>query len=138
MQAIWVFMGAKVTPVVGAMLLQRQKLSSVFGAILPSMSTSYALADVAALIGEPTRAAILLALLGGQPLPAGALALAANLSAAATSLHLAKLTRGGVVSVKQEGRCRYYQLANDDVAHALEVLGSIPTPHPPIPTFTPP
>jgi len=130
-------MGAKVTPVVGAMFLQRQKLSSVFGAILPSMSTSYALADVAALIGEPTRAAILLALLGGRPLPAGALALAANLSAAATSLHLAKLTRGGLLSVKQEGRCRYYQLANDDVAHALEVLGTIATAHRPMRALTP-
>ena len=137
MQAIWVFMGAKVTPVAGAMFLQRQKLSSVFGAILPSMSTSYALADVAALIGEPTRAAILLALLGGRPLPAGALALAANLSAAATSLHLAKLTRGGLLTVKQEGRCRYYQLANDDVAHALEVLGTIATAHRPMRALTP-
>jgi len=107
------------------MFLPRQKLSSGFGASIPSMSTPYAVADVAALVGEPTRAAILLALLGGRPLPAGALALEANLSAAATSLHLSKLTQGGLLSVQKEGRCRYYRLANDDVAHALEALGAI-------------
>jgi hypothetical protein len=27
--------------------------------------------------------------------------------------------------VQKEGRCRYYRLANDDVAHALEALGAI-------------
>src|SRR5215510_6288966 len=95
------------------------------------MSTPYAIADIAALVGEPTRAAILLALLGGRPLPAGALAVEANLSAAATSLHLSKLTRGGLLSVEQEGRRRYYRLANDEVAHALEALGVIATAHRP-------
>src|SRR5262245_34576063 len=101
------------------------------------MSTPYALADVAALVGEPTRAAMLLALLGGRPLPAGALALEANLSAAATSLHLSKLTRGGLLSVQKEGRCRYYRLANDDVAHALEALAATATAHRPMRALSP-
>src|SRR5215813_6178400 len=127
----WVFMASNLTPRVGAMFLPRQKLSSGFGASIPSMSTPYAVADVAALVGEPTRAAILLALLAGRPLPAGALALEANLSAAATSLHLSKLTQGGLLSVQQQGRCRYYRLANEEVANALEALGAIATKHHP-------
>ena len=101
------------------------------------MTARYAIADVAALLGEPTRAAILLALLDGRALPAGELAVEARLSAAATSLHLAKLTRGGLLSVRQEGRHRYYQLANEDVAHALEALGIIATAPPPAHALSP-
>ena len=95
------------------------------------MTENHALADVAALVGEPTRAAILLALLDGKALPAGELATAARLSAAATSLHLGKLTRGGLLVVQQEGRHRYYRLASVEVAHALEALGVIATGRPP-------
>ncbi len=92
--------------------------------------TKYAIADAAALVGEPTRAAILLALLDGRALPAGELAGAANLSLAATSLHLGKLTRGGLLVVRQQGRHRYYRLASEDVAHALEALGVIASQRP--------
>lgn len=100
------------------------------------MTARYALADVAALVGEPTRAAILLALLDGRALPAGELAAHARLSAAATSTHLAKLTQGGLLTVHAEGRHRYYRLASSDVAHALESLGAIAT-APPAPTTDP-
>ncbi len=121
----------------GEMFLPRQNQSNGFDAMMPPMSTPYALADVAALVGEPTRAAILLALLDGRPLPAGALALEAKLSPAATSLHLSKLTRGGLLSVQPQGRRRYYRLANDDVAHAPEALGAIATPHCPTRALSP-
>lgn len=94
------------------------------------MTARYAIAEVAALVGEPTRAAMLLALLDGRTLPAGALASQAGLSAAATSLHLAKLTQGGLLAVHKEGRHRYYRLASGDVAHALEALGVIATARP--------
>jgi len=95
------------------------------------MTARYAIADVAALVGEPTRAAILLALLDGRALPAGELAREARISPAATSSHLAKLTQGGLLVVQQEGRHRYYRLASGDVAHALESLGVIATARPP-------
>jgi DNA-binding transcriptional ArsR family regulator len=91
------------------------------------MTTRYAIADIAALVGEPTRTAMLLALFDGRALPAGELAREAGLSAAAASLHLAKLTQGGLLLVQQEGRHRYYRLASEDVAHALEALGVIAT-----------
>ncbi len=95
------------------------------------MTSRFALADAASLFGEPTRAAILLALLDGRALPAGELARAAGLSASATSLHLAKLVGGGLLAPRREGRHRYYRLANADVAHALEALGAIATAKPP-------
>jgi len=101
------------------------------------MTARFAIADVAALVGEPTRAAILLSLLDGRALPAGELATEAGLSAAATSLHLAKLVRGGLLVVRPEGRHRYYSLANGDVAHALEALGVIATGRPPLRALSP-
>jgi len=91
------------------------------------MTARYSLADVAALIGEPTRAAMLLGLLDGRSLTAGELARLADLSAPATSLHLGKLARGGLVVVHKAGRHRHYRLASRDVAHALEALGVIST-----------
>ncbi len=86
-----------------------------------------ALANVAALIGEPTRAAMLLALLDGRARPAGELAQAADLSAPATSLHLAKLVAAGLLAVRQQGRHRYYRLASSEVVRALEALGAVAT-----------
>lgn len=92
------------------------------------MTACYSLADVAALIGQPTRAAMLLGMLGGRSLTASELARLADLSAPATSLHLGKLAQGGLVVVHKVGRHRYFQLANRDVAHALEALGVISSP----------
>jgi DNA-binding transcriptional ArsR family regulator len=92
-----------------------------------SMTARYPLADVAALIGEPTRAAMLLALLDGRSLTASELARVANLSAPATSLHLAKLAQGGLVDVRKAGRHRHYRLASSEVARALEALGVLST-----------
>src|SRR5690242_16093216 len=64
----------------------------------------------AALIGDPTRAAILLALFDGRAQPASALAYAAHVSAQAASNHLAKLSDGGLLAVEAQGRHRYYRL----------------------------
>lgn len=100
-------------------------------ATLGSNMARYCLADVAALIGEPTRAAMLLALLDGRSLTATELARVANLSAPATSLHLAKLAHGGLVVARKSGRYRHYRLASSEVARALEALGVLSTPAPP-------
>jgi len=86
------------------------------------------IASPAALIGDPGRAAMLQALLGGRAEPAGALAWAAGLTAQAASNHLARLVDGGLVRVEREGRHRYYRLANAEVAHALEALAVLAAP----------
>ena len=82
-------------------------------------------APAAALIADPTRAAILRALLPDRPLAAGELARLAEVSAATASFHLAKLLDGGLIAVARQGRHRYYRLAGHEVAAALEALGLI-------------
>lgn len=86
------------------------------------------IATPAALIGDPTRAAIMLALFDGRAQPAGALAHAVSISAQAASNHLAKLVAGELLLVETEGRRRYYRLANERVAHALEALTALAAP----------
>ncbi|HEV2501289.1 MAG TPA: winged helix-turn-helix domain-containing protein [Terriglobia bacterium] len=91
------------------------------------MNTTYPIAAVGELIGEPARAAILIALLDGNARTAGELALIANISAQSASAHLSKLVDGGLLSVRRTGRHRYYALAGPEVVHVLEALGSIST-----------
>ncbi|MEV4013911.1 metalloregulator ArsR/SmtB family transcription factor [Nonomuraea angiospora] len=83
------------------------------------------IAPVAALIADPTRAAMLTALLDGRALAAGELARVAGVSAATASAHLARLLDGRLVDVVRQGRHRYYRLAGHDVAEVLEVLARV-------------
>jgi DNA-binding transcriptional ArsR family regulator len=92
----------------------------------PNMNV-FPIAVVAELIGEPARAAILVALLDGRALPAGELAFISRVSAQSASGHLSKLVDGGLLSVQSEGRHRYYKIASAEVGHALEALGAIST-----------
>lgn len=58
-------------------------------------------------------------------LPAGELARIANVAPQTASSHLAKLVQGQLLSVEQQGRHRYYRLADAEVAHAIEALLAI-------------
>lgn len=89
------------------------------------MPTPAALASTAALLGDPARAAMLQALFGGEALTAGELARVAGIGAPAASAHLARLVDGGLVAVHRQGRHRYHRLASEEVAAALETLGSL-------------
>ncbi|MFC7625790.1 ArsR/SmtB family transcription factor [Microlunatus sp. GCM10028923] len=81
-----------------------------------------ALATVARLIGDPTRAAMLDALLGGVALASGELARITGVGPATASEHLARLRDGGLVDVVSQGRHRYYRLASPEVGDAIEAL----------------
>jgi DNA-binding transcriptional ArsR family regulator len=83
------------------------------------------IAQAAALMADPTRAAMLRALLSDRPLAAGELARLAGVSAATASFHLAKLLDGNMIAVARQGRHRYYRLAGHEVAAALEAIGLI-------------
>ncbi|AMP09007.1 bacterial regulatory, arsR family protein [Collimonas arenae] len=80
---------------------------------------------VAFLIADPARAAMLMTLCDGRALPAGELAHAAGVTAQTASAHLGKLLDGGLLLCEQQGRHRYYRLANSQVAQALEQLAAI-------------
>ncbi|MFE6255203.1 ArsR/SmtB family transcription factor [Agromyces sp. NPDC057865] len=85
-------------------------------------------ADVATparLMGEPARAAMLVALLDGRSLPASELAAIAGVKAPTASAHLAQLVAGGLVTDRRLGRHRYFTLAGPEVADAVEALQRI-------------
>ncbi|QDR79194.1 ArsR/SmtB family transcription factor [Sporomusa termitida] len=88
------------------------------------------LAAVAALIGDPSRAAMLVSLLGGKTLPAGDLARAARISPQTASAHLAKMLQGGLLIQEAYGRHKYFRLASSEVGQALEALQTISPPQP--------
>lgn len=83
------------------------------------------LAEITSLIGDASRLAILLSLLGGKALPAGDLARVARISPQTASTHLAKMVKGGLLVQESFGRHKYFRLANSEVAHALETLHAI-------------
>ncbi len=87
-----------------------------------SMKDTPDIARVAALIGDPARANILDALMSGKALTATELAAEAGVTLQTASSHLSKLTDGGLIRPRKEGRHKYFNLASDDVARALEAL----------------
>ncbi|WP_293898318.1 helix-turn-helix transcriptional regulator [Phenylobacterium sp.] len=77
---------------------------------------------IAALLGDPARANILSALMGGQALTAGELAREAGVTPQTGSAHLARLEQGELITRRIQGRHNYFALASHDVAEALEQL----------------
>jgi DNA-binding transcriptional ArsR family regulator len=77
---------------------------------------------IAALMGDPARSNMLLAMLDGRALTAGELAAQAGITKQTASSHLARLLDGGLVAREVQGRHHYYRLGGTDVAQALEAL----------------
>ncbi len=78
------------------------------------------ISQIGALIGDPARANMLTALMGGQALTATELAGAAGVTLQTASSHLARLEAGGLVAQRKQGRHRYFALADDEVGQLLE------------------
>ena len=86
------------------------------------MKDGPSIAPIAALAGDPARANMLAALLGGRALTAGELAVEAGITAQTASSHLAKLRDGGLIAGLKQGRHHYFRLAGSDVAEMLEKM----------------
>ena len=95
------------------------------------MSNAPLMAEVAALVGDPARANILCALLGGRALTAGELAFAAGVSPQTTSGHLGKLSAARLIVLMKQGRHRYYRLAGPHVGQMLESIMNVALVGPP-------
>jgi DNA-binding transcriptional ArsR family regulator len=95
--------------------------------------TGYDLAHIGDAIGEPSRAAMLVALMGGVALPASELARRARVAPSTATSHLRKLVQAGLVVARDTGRHRYFALAGGDIADAVERLASLVGTAPPRP-----
>jgi len=80
------------------------------------------ISHIAALIGDPARANILTALMDGRALTASELAEEAGVGLSTASGHLSKLTDADLLVPRKQGRHKYFQLADAQVAGALEAL----------------
>lgn len=99
----------------------------MFCAMLGTPSIS----EVAALVGNPARANVLMALLDGRALTAGELAYAAGVSPQTTSGHLAKMIDARLLLLAKQGRHVYYRLASPLVGRMLEGLMAVAVDGPP-------
>jgi len=86
------------------------------------MVTVNALSEVAALMGDPARAAMLQLLMDGRAHTASELALTAGVTAQTASGHLARMIGANLLAARAQGRNRFYRLASGEVAHAMESL----------------
>jgi DNA-binding transcriptional ArsR family regulator len=83
------------------------------------------IAPIAALIGDPARANMLMALMDGRALTASELAQQAGVTLQTASGHLSKLEGAGLLVVEKQGRHRYFRLSGVEVAHAIETLEGV-------------
>lgn len=83
------------------------------------------IARIGSLVGDPARANMLNALMGGTALTASELALEAGVSLPTASSHLSKLMEGGLLTLASQGRHRYYGLAGPQVAGMIEAITGV-------------
>ncbi|MCF2532384.1 ArsR/SmtB family transcription factor [Yinghuangia soli] len=94
------------------------------------------LAALAALLADPTRAAICLALLDGRAWTGGELARHAGVAPSTASEHLTQLVAGGLLVEERQGRHRYVRLVDAQTAQLIEDLAAFAGPPPePAPTL---
>src|SRR5271156_6495121 len=86
------------------------------------MNSNAEFAQIAALAGDPARAAMLHALLDGRALTASELAKFAGIAPQTASGHLGQMTAGGLLQVEKQGRHRYHRLASPAVAQMMESI----------------
>jgi DNA-binding transcriptional ArsR family regulator len=86
------------------------------------LSARYDIASFGELVSDPSRVAMLLSLMDGLARPASELARVAGVTPSTASAHLGRLRIAGVVLAEKIGRHRYFRLASDGIADALEVI----------------
>ena len=90
-----------------------------------ALDTDAAIAAIAAVIGEPTRARILVSLMDGRARTGTELAAIAEVGASTASAHLHRLEAARLVNVRRQGKHRYYTLSGLEVAGILETLSAL-------------
>ncbi|MFI5588654.1 ArsR/SmtB family transcription factor [Amycolatopsis sp. NPDC051758] len=81
-----------------------------------------ALAEVAAVLADPSRATMCLVLLDGRAWTVGELAKAAGIALSTASEHVTRLADAGFVARVKQGRASYVRIADPRVAELIEHL----------------
>jgi DNA-binding transcriptional ArsR family regulator len=89
------------------------------------------ISTAAAMLAEPARAAMVLALMDGRARRAKALALDAGVTPQTASVHLRKLVGARILIWQGQGREKYFRIAGREVAEAVEALSEINASPPP-------
>ncbi|UVK89126.1 ArsR family transcriptional regulator [Pseudomonas sp. B21-051] len=82
------------------------------------------ISQIATLLADPKRSAMMWALMDGSARQTEELALLAGLSPSSASAHLGRLSAGGLLKVEVRGRKRFFRLAAPEIAAAIEALAS--------------
>ena len=82
------------------------------------------ISQIATLLADPKRSAMMWALMDGTARQAEELALLAGLSPSSASAHLGRLSAGGLLKVEIRGRKRFFRLAAPEIGAAVEALAS--------------
>ncbi|WP_213879687.1 helix-turn-helix transcriptional regulator [Pseudomonas sp. dw_358] len=92
---------------------------------IPSIS------QIATLLADPKRSAMIWALIDGTARGADDLARLAGLSPSSASAHLSRLSSGGLLTLEARGRKRFFRLAAPEVGRAVEALACVSAGHSP-------
>jgi DNA-binding transcriptional ArsR family regulator len=92
------------------------------GVVVRTPSDGTSIARLAALLADPTRAGMCLALLDGTAWTAGELGTATGVARSTASEHLDRLVAGGLLAEERQGRHRYLRIASPAAAQLLESL----------------
>jgi DNA-binding transcriptional ArsR family regulator len=92
---------------------------------------------IARTIGDPTRIRMLTLLMDGRAATAKELAYGAGVAAATGTAHLRRLLKDELVTVRAQGRHKYFQIASSDVARCVESLMVIAPASKTLPVSTP-
>lgn len=83
------------------------------------------ISQVASLMADPKRSAMLWALIDGMARPSEELAMLAGLTPSSACAHLARLSASGLLKREARGRKRYFRLAAPEIGTAVEALASV-------------
>ncbi|MFJ4154623.1 transcriptional regulator [Pseudomonas sp. NPDC089752] len=89
------------------------------------MNTVSSISQIAGLMADPKRSAMLWALIDGIPRPTDELAVMAGLTSSSACAHLSLLSSAGLLRLEARGRKRYFRLATPQVGAAVEALASV-------------
>jgi DNA-binding transcriptional ArsR family regulator len=88
------------------------------------MQQAPCISQIATLLADPKRTAILWALMDGSAKPTDELAALAGVTPASATAHLTRLAAGGLLRVEARGSKRFFRVAAADVSAAVDALAS--------------